>query len=329
VTAIVSSSVRRYWSMTGSALFLAPVMALRFLPAVMRVPVVLRWQLTAAVTAAAAAWALFKFVVSIQRDRVVADTPLARIRSAAQGYVRVFGRARAPADEPTAAPLSSRPCVWWSYCVEENERDSDGEEWCVIESGSSVEPFVIADTDGECLVGPVNAEVTPTVDDVWYGHSVRPNGPPQSPGFFSIKGKYRYTERLLQVGDRLTVTGELRSKSELDSSDQAAVLLRQWKQNQPALLARFDRDRDGRLNAAEWDAARQAAADEARTRMLQTCVVRISVIGQPTHGEPFLIASMDGAQLVRREKRHAVLFLMFGLACVAGCALALGEALAH
>jgi hypothetical protein len=94
------------------------------------------------------------------------------------------------------------------------------------------------------------------------------------------------------------------------------------------LLARFDRDRDGHLDASEWEAARQAAAAEAKASMLRAGVGRTSVIGEPTHGEPFLIASMDAAQLVRREKWRAVLFLALGLVFVVLCALALERAFA-
>ncbi len=32
----------------------------------------------------------------LRRDRLIADTPLVRLRSAAQGYVRVEGRAQSP-----------------------------------------------------------------------------------------------------------------------------------------------------------------------------------------------------------------------------------------
>jgi hypothetical protein len=35
----------------------------------------------------------------------------------------------------------------------------------------------------------------------------------------------------------------------------------------------------------------------------------VSVVGQTTHGEPFLIAPLDGKGLVRREKQRAALAL--------------------
>src|SRR5271167_719957 len=280
----------------------------------------------AAVCGTVALWALYKFLLSLRRDRLLEDTPLVKIRSAAQGYVKLFGRTAAAGDGALAAPLSSRPCVWWRYDVEQRMRNGKGEtRWESIDSGTSIDLFVLADADAQCLVGPVNAEITPTTHDVWYGGDVRPGGPPPRSG--SLSGNYRYTESLLSLGAQVSVCGELRSHSENSSTDAAAaVLLKQWKQDQKTLLARFDQNHDGRIDAAEWDAARQAAIKEAQSENLNTLITRLSVISQPANGEPFLIASMDDAHLVRREKRRAALFLCLGLLCVVLCAWAIERA---
>src|SRR3984957_3472791 len=289
----------------------------------------------AALFGAAACWALYKFSSRIRRDRLIEDTPLVKIRSAAQGYVKVFGRARTDGADSPAAPLSSRPCIWWSYDVEEKHRNAKGETtWCSINSASSVTPFVLADGDGECLVGPVNAEITPTSHDVWYGDEPMPLGRPTgSTGFlaggtgFLTGGQYRYTERLLCAGDQLSVTGELRSNSAIESSDAAAAtLLRQWKSDQPALLARFDQNHDGKIDAAEWENARRAAAAESQAHTLKSDIVRTSIIGEPTHGEPFLIAPMDSSHLVNREKLFAAMFFSLGIICAGLCAWAIEHA---
>jgi hypothetical protein len=278
----------------------------------------------AAACAALALWALYRFLVSLRRDRLVSDTPLVKIRSAAQGYVKLFGRTLAAGDTALCAPLSRRPCVWWRYEVEQKVRGPRGEtNWESIDSGSSVDLFVLADADAQCLVGPVNAEITPTTHTVWYGAEAKPCAPPASPGLWQ-SGDYRYTESLLDVGARLSVVGELRSHSEPgDNNAAAAELLKQWKQDQPALLARFDRNHDGHIDAAEWDAVRQEALKTSQAQSLKSPITRMRVISQPTNGEPFLIAAMDDAHLARREKRHAALFLCLGLCCVIACAWSL------
>jgi hypothetical protein len=170
------------------------------------------YWLGAVALGAVAVWALYKCFASVRRDRILADTPLVKIRSAAQGYVKVIGHAKPAGEAPTAAPLSARPCVWWSYEIEQKVTNSKNEShWESFESGTSVEPFVLADADGECLVGPVNAEITPTSRNTWYGDRPNPTCLPVHTQGLLGTDDYRYTERLLSVGDLLSVTGELRS----------------------------------------------------------------------------------------------------------------------
>ncbi len=140
-------------------------------------------------------------------------------------------------------------------------------------------------------------------------------------------GAYRYTERLLGVGAAVCVMGELRSHSETgDVAAATAARLRSWKQDQRALLARFDTNHDGRLSGAEWDAARAAAARESQSETLTAPIARVSVIAQPVNGEPFLIAPLSAVALERRERLYAGLYFVVGLVSVVVCAWALRHA---
>jgi hypothetical protein len=283
----------------------------------------------AAIAAAVALFALWRFFVRLRRQRLVADTPEVRIRSAAQGYVKVVGHTQPAAANPTAAPLTSRPCVWWSYEIAHQERDSKGNvRWSVAESATSVEPFVLSDGDAQCLVGPVKAEIIPTTRNVWYGDDSWPPGPPpDDPIPMLHTGRWRYTERLLGVGDQLCVMGELRSHSEVGDVNAAiAAKLHEWKQDQQALLARFDQDHDGQLSAAEWEAVRAAAVKECQAQNLQSAISRTSIITQPTNGEPFLIAPRSSRQLEKRERLYAALDFALGLLGVIACAWAIRHA---
>jgi len=279
----------------------------------LRAPYPLPYVVIAAAAAVLAVFALFSFFMRLRRDRLVADTPAVRIRSAAQGYVKVTGRAVPAGPAPTAAPLSSRPCVWWAYEIAQEQRDSKGNaHWHTVESAASVELFALVDDDGSrCLVGPVSAEITPTTRKVWYGS----------------EGGWRYTERLLGVGERLCVMGELRSHSELgDVNVATAAKLHEWKQDQRSLLARFDVNHDGKLDAAEWEAARLVAARESQTQTLQSTISRVSVISEPVNGEPFLIAPLSASQLEKRERLFAGLYFLLGLIGVIVCAWAVRHA---
>ena len=279
-----------------------------------------------AVATAGALLALYNALRRLRRDRLLADTPPVRIRSAAQGYVKVSGRAVPAHAEPTRAPLSGFPCLWWSYEIAQHEENERGRsQWRTVERAASVELFMLVDDDdARCLVGPVSAEITATSRNVWYGEESHPGGPPPAIPPPIRLGGWRYTEQRLDVGARLSVIGELRSHSEVgDVNRITQEKLRLWKQDQQGLLARFDSNHDGRIDAAEWEAVRTAAAQEAQAQVLSSEVARVSVICQPTNGEPFLIAPLSAAQLVRREKIFAALYLALGIACVVITAWAL------
>ena len=261
--------------------------------------------------AAAAAYSTYYLFVSLRRDRFAADTPVARIRSAAQGYVHLEGVAGQPPDGPLNAPLSGLPCVWWDYTIEERQSlGNDRHEWNVVDRATCVAPFSLRDGDDECLVGPVGADVTPASHQTWYGDLPRPACLPDLIGrTWSSERNYRYTERIIPPGTRLTVLGELRSRSAVASIEQeVGKIVVEWKHDRAGLLARFDRNHDGELDEQEWEAVRAAAREEVEAK-LGTRQARESVVGQTTHGEPFLIAPLDGEHLVRREKHRAAMAL--------------------
>jgi hypothetical protein len=261
--------------------------------------------------AAGTIYAVYHLFGSLRRDRFAADTPRAHIRSAAQGYVHLEGQAGPPPEGPITAPLSGLDCVWWDYKIEERRQTrNNNHEWCVIDSATSVAPFSLRDADGECLVGPVGADVTATSHQMWYGGTARPTGLPSLEGrSWSPERNFRYTERAIAPGTRLTVLGELRSRSVVASIEQeVGKIVVDWKHDQAGLLARFDRDHDGQLDAAEWEAVRAAARQQVEAT-LGTKDARMSVVGQTTHGEPFLIAPLDAKRLVSREKHRAALAL--------------------
>ena len=265
----------------------------------------------AVLLAAATGYTVYLLFVFLRRDRFTADTPLARIRSAAQGYVHLEGEAGPPPEGPILAPLSGYPCVWWDFKIEHARATEGGrKQWYVIDKATSVAPFSLRDRDGECLVGPVGANVTPTSHETWYGDTPRPACLPGLEGRgWSPDREYRYTERVIGPGAHLTVLGELRSHSIVESVErEVGKVLAGWKQDQAALLARFDRNHDGQLDLEEWEAARAAAREQVEAS-LATKDARMSVVGQTTHGEPFIIAPLESGQLVRREKRRASLAL--------------------
>jgi hypothetical protein len=66
---------------------------------------------------------LVQFFRLQRRRRVMEDMPTARIRSAAQGYVELIGRALPP-DAPLFSPITRTPCCWYRYKIEKRDDDN-------------------------------------------------------------------------------------------------------------------------------------------------------------------------------------------------------------
>ncbi len=274
------------------------------------------WLLLLGVAAAAvySFWYAFR---AWRENRVVADTPASRVRSAAQGYVELTGHGVILPHKETIAPLTGKPCTWWRYKIEERRSSGRSRGWTKVDGGTSEEPFVLDDGTGQCLIDPRGAEVFPVSKDVWYGSTEWPEVRiPDGQGFFGkladvllSGGHYRYTEYRLQPNETVCALGAYRSTGGVGVEDpEAAVaaLLHDWKQDQKTLLARFDRNRDGVLDAGEWDQARAAAHQQVVKRMvLQPVSPGLSVLSKPTDGRAFMLSASDGVALARRLRLNA------------------------
>jgi hypothetical protein len=270
------------------------------------------------------------------KNRVIEDTATSRVRSAAQGYVELSGRGILPPNAVNRGPLTGTPCTWWRYKIEERRSSGRSRSWSTIQSDTSEVPFLLDDGTGQCLVDPRGAEVFPGASDVWYGPSEWPEVRiPNGTGVFGwlvdtfVKDKYRYTEYRLQPHEHVCALGAFRSLGGVSVEDpDAAVaeLLREWKHDQTALLARFDSNHDGTLSSAEWDQARAAARKQVLDgRATQPQPPRMNVLADPADGRAFLLAASEGEALARRFRRRAVA----GIGCFVGSSAALTWMLTH
>lgn len=273
----------------------------------------LEWTLAALCGGAAAAWLGLR---DLRRARELEDTPQSRIRSAAQGYVQLLGRARLMPGPRIVSPLTGVPCIWWHYrVVDTSERNSE-----VIADATSEDLFYLSDTTGDCIVDPVGANVEPNVTRSWAGHSQKPLHLPRSAwdAFFTY-GKYRYTERLITEDALLTAKGWFRTQAAAQASDESrdlAALLGEWKRDRRELLRRFDADRNGRIDPEEWETARAAALEEIRTRRAeQQTLPDLNVLGHPPDRREFLLSAVSRQTLLERYRRRGrVLFVAAALA---------------
>ncbi len=262
-------------------------------------------------------------VSALYRSRLIADTPTSKVRSAAQGYVELEGVARMMPGEPIYAPLSGKPCVWYSYSVEQKGRGLSGrsEGWGTLESGVSEAIFHLADGTGVCIVDPDGAKVTPSIRLSWCGDSPRPLYTPNTTGFWSRLfsfGAYRYTESRLHDHDRLYAIGQFRGLGDAGAvsvSEATRDLLSAWKRDRTGLLQRFDANGDGKIDMEEWENARRAAEREVvatwRKRRQET---EINLLNKPPDGRPYILSSMTQDKLITSYRKKTILGILGFLA---------------
>jgi E3 Ubiquitin ligase len=289
-------------------------------------------------------WYAFK---AWREKLVVEDTPASRVRSAAQGYVQLMGHGVIPPNTDLKGPLTSIPCTWWRYKIEERRSSGRSRSWTTIDGDTSAVPFILDDGTGQCLIDPRGAEVFPSARDVWYGGTEWPDVRiPDGTGVFGkladlllSGGNYRYTEYRLQPREPLYALGSYRSLggildgANVESPDRAvAELLRQWKQDQKTLLERFDSNHDGVLDGDEWEWARAAARQEVVEHMVvqsqrqpQPQTSGSCVLSKPADGRAFLLAASDGGLLARRLRWKA----LGGIAACLGSSAAFGWVVTH
>lgn len=287
-------------------------------------PPFLFWTILGSVAGLAIAGLLNGFG-SLHRARLIEDVPTAKVRSAHQGYVELIGTAQDLPGEPIVAPLSGMQCCWYRYRVEERGRH----RWNLLRRGESDGLFLLSDDTGDCLVDPDGASVCAQHAESWFDggglggapgvhhRALKPQGWLETLADTGIRvtsaamaagARYRYTEEVIMAGDPIYAIGRFKSYDDIDHQrnrrELTAEILREWKQHPTTLKARFDHNRDGRLDAQEWEDARRVAAGQAvETYTEQVQGQHLHSLSCPSErGLPYLISNLKEFGLVRRYR---------------------------
>ena len=274
----------------------------------------------------------------LYRKRIMEDTPTSKVRSAAQGYVELHGSGELMEGPPIIAPLTGITCTWYDYRIEERQFSGNKSEYVTIEKGNSTELFLFADDTGKCIIDPEGAEVTTASCDVWYGKSKHPQrGPPAKRGLLSFfrGGKYKYTERRLHPREPLYAIGLYKTVGGVggESSIDADVrdLLREWKHNSEALLAKYDKNHDGQIDMDEWQAVRDGAFKVVMARrQKKKSAPPVNVMGKTLRRRLYMLSAIPQEILTRRYYLCAMGFLFgfFALGSLSTLMIAIRMAMA-
>lgn len=270
---------------------------------------------------AAALGFLYLMLTRLQRARWIEDTPTSRIRSAAQGLVELNGMLDAGGHEPLLSPLGKKPCLWYRFRVEEHRGRSDRDsQWRTVEQGVSERSFLLRDPTGSCWINPLGADVHPKHRRRWEGNQRWPAGASVSKGLLGslLRKRYRYTEEWFLPEEPLYAIGWFESRGggreAVDLDAISRQVISNWKADYPNLLARFDRNGDGKIDLQEWERVRRAANQtaEKQARVAGQAPVVHALRKPPRRGLPFVLSDHHQDDLSKRL-RGSSWWSLFGL----------------
>jgi len=266
---------------------------------------------------------------NLKKARYLLDTPTSKVRSAAQGYVELYGVLKDGAGL-LSAPLSAEKCVWWSFAIDEQIRSGkDNNRWQQVEKGSSGALLCLNDGTGDCLIDPEGAHVIPMTKQVWYGTARHPHKEQLRKNFLQtmLSGvkRYRYTEQRLHANEPLYAIGDFVTRGggqeAFDLAASQGALIREWKRDYAGLLRRFDRDRNGQLDPQEWQSVRHSAKVEAqRLHRQRSADPAEHYLRKPQESQPFILSSYGEDDIAKRFYRQAILGAFICIASALGAA---------
>ncbi len=257
------------------------------------------WQLLWTTASFASAFAA---IFNYWRLLKITEAPISTIAAAAQGYVELHGTATTKNSLKT--PFHNIPCVWYRAWVYANEEDQKGlpdiRANRLLSYVESDQTFTLNDGTASCIINPKHAEVIHFEARTWR------------------KNAHRYVEQYLPAAKKLYVLGQLNTIRHL--TDKAALnrevrnSLADWKTRPEQLRHRYDHNLDGKIDATEWEFARQDAIHQATANQMMAAHTGEFTLSKPANNQLFLISAKSPHQLRNSYQYwsllHIILFLV-------------------
>jgi hypothetical protein len=111
----------------------------------------------ASIGAAAGVYLFYRGFRTLQRKRLIMNTPSSKVRSASMGLVEVNGLATGP--YTMTAPVTGVPCYYFRTIAWQLKQSGKNKEWEKVAEESLHLPFYLDDNTGRVLVNPQGAEL--------------------------------------------------------------------------------------------------------------------------------------------------------------------------
>lgn len=264
-------------------------------------------------------WAIVSFhlaFVIFKKYLVIYNNPTSKINSAAQGYVEIQGIQHCLPNKNINAPLSGIDCTWYRYTIQEKKYTfgSRWKQWVEIEKGESKENFMVVDTTGQCIIYPDEADIFPNSEKVWYD------------GSWALTSKYRYTEQLLIPNEYIYVCGMFSTVVDpriKKKQEEVFKLIKEWKQNYPKLLEKFDIkvNKDGTIDPSVWERVVKGAEVEIDLRYPENDLNQVKSVNIISGkglmlDEPFIISALQEKELLKKLQIKSCCYLVWSFVLI-------------
>jgi hypothetical protein len=271
--------------------------------------------------------AFFRGFWKLKALRRIENTPTSTVRSMPMGLVELHGFARV--EEPLIAPFTGKPVALYRVEIEEY-RGGKNSRWVTVHKDSSSEPFWLEDDTGKVLVLPDGADLHLPTD---YQENFRGTSlPADVESYMDQNGirtrtlgfgkSLRFTEWHIEADQEFYLHGVGQERPDLREIQRERIsdLLRNVRED-PEMMKKLDLDGDGRVDAEEWDQARQLAVGKVRGEGIADRVV----VAKGGKKDLFLISDRSEHDLVKRLRWETALYVFGGgAAFVAGTAYLAG-----
>ena len=261
--------------------------------------------------------------IQLKKKHMIENIPTSKIRSMAIGLVEIKGKSMDWM--PLQAPFSQEQCVYFQYEVEELRRSKNRTYWASIHKGNSNHaPFYLEDETARVIVNPKGAEV-----DIPNSFTLKTGFLKDVPGhivsfldargvryksFFGTHKTLRFTESHIGIHHVVYVLGVCKNnRTNLAKKHRRRVqeIIRKAKAN-PKVMAQFDTDGDGQIDAQEWELARQLINKKIHEKHAVSEEDKV-YIGEGEHrNQMFYISNKSEKQLVRELGTEAMLGVFGG-----------------
>ena len=309
-------------------------------------------------------WAGFR---ELQAKRIIQNIPTSRINTGAVGTnVEVTGRIVSEKDQIVNAPISGRPCAFYSIEIQQWERNRSSRNsltgshrtdtgfhrghWKTIDRFYSGKGFFIDDKSGANAMvlaeGAVVKRKGETRDLEIHSNSKDSiPGPlmaaleknknklrrfrPGKGGWLFSSNRYRFREWHFSVGENIFVIGHAASglKAPKRNTLKFKTFLKAKKkiQQDEKLKARFDTNKDGKLDEAELERGAKIVAQhlesEYSKEKLEDLASKTKMVFKHKKTHPFYISNMSEKELIRDLGTWSTLKIWGGPILSTGCAV--------